>query len=236
LIVTLLGGDRAPTGPAGLHHSARLGDDIAARRPSGGRAAGWGSAGHALARFGIGWSRRPGEGGFPPRTGQLDPGHEPAPGAHGFLDEHLAGLYRHRAECGQRRQHRVQYRPKLRSAGLLADDEFVRLGQGVNVTAESGAMHLAGLAAKLIQIRSASKLGHAASHRSRPRVPARLKTILLSGVRYLVASGLSPSRGPGGALPAPLANLRRQQGGGLTGRLAGGHARFAPVRLAARKL
>jgi thioredoxin reductase len=41
----------------------------------------------ALAGFRIGWLRRPDEGWLPLRAGQPDPGHEPVPGTHGFLDE-----------------------------------------------------------------------------------------------------------------------------------------------------
>src|SRR5262249_27340148 len=96
----------------------------------------------------------------------------------GQADERFAGLHRHRAERDQRRQHRVEYGPKLLAVGVLGCDQLLRLPQGAAVTAESGAVQLAGLAAKLIQIGPTTKLRHAASpHRARSRIPARLKTI-----------------------------------------------------------
>ena len=43
-------------------------------------------------------------------------------------DDGAAGLHRHRAECGQRGQHRVQDGPQAGAVGVLAGDQIVRFG------------------------------------------------------------------------------------------------------------
>src|SRR5580704_1004361 len=86
------------------------------------------------------------------------------------------------------------------------------------------AVHLAGLAAELIQIGAGGKLGHGTSpHVARARVPARLKTVLLSSIiMRLSGGGLGPSRGPGGALPRRCPTYRTSQVAARSPRLGRG--------------